>query len=104
VEEVLSDDNFTGNYVVVKYTDKDTGQLKKLEIRAEVKAFPKHKDLTGEVVNAFARSNPLTYEILNRMEKEKKIEIVFKPQGQLYEGLAQHVRRGKPVRFIEVLF
>jgi hypothetical protein len=39
VEEVLSDDNFTGNYVVVKYTDKDTGQLKKLEIRAEVKAF-----------------------------------------------------------------
>jgi phenylacetate-CoA ligase len=104
VEEVLSDDNFTGNYVVVKYTDKDTGQLKKLEIRAEVKAFPKHKDLTGEVVNAFARSNPLTYEILNRMEREKKIEIVFKPQGQLYEGLAQHVRRGKPVRFIEVLF
>ena len=104
VEDILHEDNFTGNYIVIKYTDKDTGQLKKLEIRTEIKKpFSQYKDLIGEVINVFVKSNPLTYEILTKLEKEKKIEITFKSPGELYEGLGQYLRKGKSIRFIEVL-
>ncbi|MGC8871237.1 MAG: hypothetical protein ACP5PT_09165, partial [Brevinematia bacterium] len=103
VEEVLYDDSFNGEYVVVKYTDKDTGECKKLEVRAEVKREPPSKDYVHEIVYAFARSNPNTYEVLEKFEKERKIEFSLKPEGKLYEGLEAYLRKGKSIRFIEVL-
>ena len=104
VESLLYDDNFTGNYLVVKYTDKETGKLKKLEIRTEVKELKSPKrDLVPDVINAFTQSNPLTYGILEKLEKEGKIEVICTPEKRLYQGFEKYIRKGKSKRFIEVV-
>jgi phenylacetate-CoA ligase len=104
VEKILYDDNFTGNYVVVKYTNKETGKLEKLQIRTEVKELSSiYKNNVQEAIDAFAESNPLSYEILQKLKNENRIEVLYMPKNELFKGMEAYLRKGKAIRFIEIL-
>ncbi len=105
IEYMLSDDNFTGNYLIVKYTNENTGQVKKLQIRLEVKELlhsPSTEDIITKVIDVFSTGNPLCYEVLKSLEKEKKIEVILTDSKRLYEGVEEYIMPGKPKRIIEV--
>jgi phenylacetate-coenzyme A ligase PaaK-like adenylate-forming protein len=106
IENLLYDDKFTGKYIVVKYIDKDTREVKKLQIRTEVKELLpcSSSELLPKVIEAFAQSNPNTYEVLNKLERERKIEVIYKPEKTLYEGIEKYIKKGgKSTVFVEVV-